>query len=170
MFASGIRLPRFDLVRPMQTGQRKLGMLSQNLPRAFSGSPRLWPDPIQIQCSYSFVTTKMYIHQTIFCQICGLDSRKGNKFGPAGTIEQKLTVVKSAAIRCPVKRKRALLGSNPPRDSRMWVALNNAPEASSLCCLPLSSKKSLELLIELSITELPLLLVPHMAEPFWGRA
>jgi hypothetical protein len=26
-----------------------------------------------------------------------------------------------------VKRSRALLGSNPVRDSRKWVALNNAP-------------------------------------------
>jgi len=34
---------------------------------------------------------------------------------------------KSGCKRCPVKRRPALLGSNQPRDNRMWGALKNAP-------------------------------------------
>ena len=36
--------------------------------------------------------------------------------------------IKEAKRQYPVKRRQALLGSNLPRDSRMQVALNNAPE------------------------------------------
>jgi len=38
--------------------------------------------------------------------------------------------MKKAKRQYPVKQRQALLGSNLPRDNRMQVALNNAPEGS----------------------------------------
>jgi len=60
-----------------------------------------------------------------------------------GTIEpQILTEKKSGCKRCPVKRRPALLGSNQPRDNRMWGALNNAPGGAGRSAPPNSPQNN----------------------------